>query len=97
VPDDCVGPLQEDCAQERQAQAALTRILSELDEPQRLTFVLYELRGWTMARIAEATGCPVQTSYARLYAARRKVQAAATRHVKGAGPGPGASSQSCLG
>ena len=40
--------------------------------------MLYELEGLAMNEIAELLGCPVQTAYARLHAARRRVLGAFT-------------------
>jgi RNA polymerase sigma-70 factor (ECF subfamily) len=36
-------------------------------------FVLYEVEELEMKQIAEAVGCPLQTAYSRLHAARRYV------------------------
>jgi RNA polymerase sigma-70 factor (ECF subfamily) len=51
----------------------LDRALAELDEDKRAVFVLYEIEQLTMAEVAEAIGCPLQTAYSRLHAARRQV------------------------
>lgn len=45
-------------------------LLSQLDPDKRDVLVLYEIEGFTMKEIAEMLGCPVQTAYSRLYAAR---------------------------
>jgi RNA polymerase sigma-70 factor (ECF subfamily) len=47
-----------------------------LPEEQRAAIVLYEIDQLSMGETAEALGCPLQTAYSRLYAARSKVQAA---------------------
>ncbi len=60
----------------RQARAALDRILDRLDDDKRSVFVLYEIEELTMAEVAEALGCPLQTAYSRLHAARKIVGAA---------------------
>jgi len=60
----------------RQAKAVLDEALSGLDEDKRAVFVLYEIEQLTMAEVAEAVGCPLQTAYSRLYAARKAVTAA---------------------
>jgi RNA polymerase sigma-70 factor (ECF subfamily) len=60
----------------KQARAVLDRILDGLDEEKRATFVLFELEQLPMAEVAELTQVPVQTAYARLYAARRIVEQA---------------------
>jgi RNA polymerase sigma-70 factor, ECF subfamily len=38
--------------------------------------VLYELEGLTMKEVAEVVGCPLQTAYSRLHAARERLTAA---------------------
>ena len=63
----------------REARRMLDDILSELDEDKRAVFVLYEIESLTMNDVAEAVGCPLQTAYSRLHAARALVTAAARR------------------
>jgi RNA polymerase sigma-70 factor, ECF subfamily len=63
----------------RQARATLDRILDELDDDKRSVFVLYEIEELTMAEAAEALGCPLQTAYSRLHAARKVVEAGVAR------------------
>jgi RNA polymerase sigma-70 factor (ECF subfamily) len=63
----------------------LDDILSELDEDKRAVFVLYEIESLPMNDVAEAVGCPVQTAYSRLHAARALVTAAARRRQEGRG------------
>jgi RNA polymerase sigma-70 factor (ECF subfamily) len=62
----------------RQARRLLNRILDELTEEQRAVFVLYEIEELSMSDVAEALGCPLQTAYSRLSAARRHVEIRAT-------------------
>jgi RNA polymerase sigma-70 factor (ECF subfamily) len=59
----------------RQARATLDRILDTLDDDKRSVFVLYEIEELTMAEVADALGCPLQTAYSRLHAARKIVEA----------------------
>ena len=54
----------------------LERVLYQLPEEQAHVFVLYELEELTMSEVAAALGCPLQTAYSRLYAARKAVLAA---------------------
>lgn len=61
------------------AKRVLDQLLAQLDVDKRVTFVLFELEGMSMADIAEATECPLKTAYARLYAARRHVEKNARR------------------
>jgi RNA polymerase sigma-70 factor (ECF subfamily) len=63
----------------REARTHLDRILSELDDDKRAVFVLYEIESLPMNDVAEAVGCPVQTAYSRLHAARALVATAAKR------------------
>jgi RNA polymerase sigma-70 factor, ECF subfamily len=44
-----------------------------------VVFVLYELEELPMAEVAAGIGCPVQTAYSRLHAARKQVEAAVVR------------------
>jgi RNA polymerase sigma-70 factor (ECF subfamily) len=63
----------------RRALAWLDEVLDGLDDPKRAVFVLFEIEQVPMTEVAAAVGCPVQTAYARLYAARRHIEAAARR------------------
>ncbi len=63
----------------RQARAMLDRALDELDDDKRAVFVLFEIEELPMADVAEAVGCPLQTAYSRLHAARERVSAAVRR------------------
>jgi RNA polymerase sigma-70 factor (ECF subfamily) len=56
-----------------QARAMLDLALRELDEDKRAVFVLYEIEGLEMKDVAEVVGCPLQTAYSRLHAARKRV------------------------
>jgi RNA polymerase sigma-70 factor (ECF subfamily) len=64
----------------REARAKLDAILGELDDDKRAVFVLHEIEQETMADVAEAVGCPLQTAYSRLHAARAKVEKAVAKH-----------------
>ncbi|MCY1083479.1 RNA polymerase sigma factor [Archangium lansingense] len=79
LPEGTQAPEQVEVVARRQARALLDRLLDELDEDKRAVFVLFELEQWPMAEVAQAVGCPVQTAYARLYAAREWVQRAVAR------------------
>lgn len=61
------------------ALAVALEILDELDDDKRAVFVLYEVEQLPMSEVAEAVGCPLQTAYSRLYAARRDVERRLTR------------------
>jgi RNA polymerase sigma-70 factor (ECF subfamily) len=81
-PEVAVAATQHGEAERRQARERLLAALDGLPEEQREVFVLYEIEQLAMAEIAETVGCPLQTAYARLYAARTKVQTA----MKGTDP-----------
>jgi len=59
------------------AKNELLQLLAQLDEDKRTVLVLYEIEGLGMSEVAEIVGCPVQTAYSRLHAARAIVLAAA--------------------
>ncbi len=67
-----------------QARAILDRILDALDDDKRAVFVLYEIEQLTMAEVADAVSCPLQTAYSRLHAARKLVEAGIERARLGA-------------
>jgi RNA polymerase sigma-70 factor (ECF subfamily) len=62
---------QHDALERSQGWPALRRLLDALDAEKREVFVLYELEELPMREVAEACGCPLQTAYSRLHAARR--------------------------
>ncbi len=66
-----------------QARALLDAALGELDEDKRAVFVLYEIEQLEMKDVAEAIGCPLQTAYSRLHAARKRVTESIERRVRG--------------
>ncbi len=59
-----------------ESRAFVRELLADLDEDKRAVLVLYEIEGLTMREVAEVVGCPLQTAYSRLHAARDLVQAA---------------------
>lgn len=74
-----IDPSQESDAALREARATLDRILDSLDDDRRAVFVLFEIEELPMTEVAFAVGCPLQTAYSRLHAARRDVEAAMHR------------------
>ncbi|HET9931942.1 MAG TPA: RNA polymerase sigma factor [Polyangiaceae bacterium] len=62
------GPLED--LQMRELWQRLLQGLDGLDEDKRAAFVLYEIEELTVREVAEAMGCPLQTAYSRLHAAR---------------------------
>jgi RNA polymerase sigma-70 factor (ECF subfamily) len=63
--------------QRREMRAQLDRLLDALDDDKRAVFVLYEIEELAMREIAQIVGCPLQTAYNRLYAARALLKRAA--------------------
>jgi RNA polymerase sigma-70 factor (ECF subfamily) len=47
--------------------------LEQLDDDKRAVFVLYEIEDLDMKEVAVAVGCPIQTAYSRLHAARLQI------------------------
>jgi RNA polymerase sigma-70 factor (ECF subfamily) len=64
---------QEERVENREALALGEELLARLSTEQREVFVLYEVEELGMAEIAEAVGCPLQTAYSRLHAARARI------------------------
>lgn len=60
-------------------RARLEHALGRLDSDKREVFVLFELEGMDMKDVADMIGCPLNTAYSRLYAARNVVRQALSR------------------
>lgn len=88
LPDERHSAPQLKALEREQARALLDEALAALDEDKRAVFVLYEIEELDMPRVAEALGCPLQTAYSRLYAARKKVEAEVRRRVQQEGGAP---------
>lgn len=58
---------------------AVQALLESLDPEKREVVVLYEVEGFSMKEVAEIVGCPLQTAYSRLHAARELMLAALKR------------------
>ena len=67
-------PGQEAHLSAKQAKQRLHQALDQLDEQKRAVFVLYEIEGLSMNQVVQATGCPLQTGYSRLRAARAELK-----------------------
>jgi RNA polymerase sigma-70 factor (ECF subfamily) len=63
----------------RRACALLEGLLIQLDEEKRTVFVLFEIEGLPMTEIVKIVGCPLQTAYSRLHAARKAMRALVVR------------------
>ncbi len=83
-----------DQLQNAQTLALLEQALAELPDEARETFVLYEIEELSMKEIADMLGCPLQTAYSRLHAAREHVRKRfRTRHTPGQDPSAVATSR----
>jgi RNA polymerase sigma-70 factor (ECF subfamily) len=74
VPDSQAQAGQFDALLHRQLSARLLATLERLDDDKRAAFVLYEIEELALKEVAEALGCPLQTAYSRLTAARTFVR-----------------------
>ena len=54
----------------RRNAKAVNAVLGCMGAPKRAVFVLYELEELPMSEVAKIAGCPLQTAFSRLYAAR---------------------------
>ena len=70
------APTQLDDLVDQEALALGSQLLRELPPVQREVFWLYEVEELSMPEIARMVGCPLQTAYSRLHAARRRILAA---------------------
>jgi RNA polymerase sigma-70 factor (ECF subfamily) len=73
----------EHTAESRRTCAELEAFLARLDEEKRTVFVLYELEELPMTEVASAVGCPLQTAYSRLHAARKAMRTLVQRQRLG--------------
>ena len=79
VTEQAAPPTQHEDYARSEARALLRVLLQSLDEDKRAVFVLYEIEELSMKEISEAVGCPLQTAYSRLHAARKLILEAAER------------------
>jgi RNA polymerase sigma-70 factor, ECF subfamily len=82
IPEITVPEAQTAAIERAQAAALLDAILDQLDDDKRGVFMLFELEQMPMQEVAAAMGCPLQTAYTRLHAAREHVTAAIERWKK---------------
>lgn len=75
-PESAYAATQERSVALSEALGLLEAALDRLPPPQRAAFVLYEIEELDMTEVASALGCPLQTAYSRLHAARKVVMAA---------------------
>jgi RNA polymerase sigma-70 factor, ECF subfamily len=65
-----------------ESRAFVQQLLEGLDDDKRTVLVLYEIEGLTMREVSEVIGCPLQTAYSRLHAARDLLRVAWERSQK---------------
>jgi RNA polymerase sigma-70 factor, ECF subfamily len=73
-------------AERAELRELLQSVLEQLDDEKRAIFVLYEVEDLDMREVAKAVGCPLQTAYSRLHAARRIVSDAMRQHASSEPP-----------
>ena len=73
------APSPADVVAKREAARVLDALLAELDDEKRAVLVLVELEQMSVADVAEALDVNVNTTHARLRAARQQFEAAAAR------------------
>ena len=78
-PEQIEVPRQERDAEVVRLSAQLSRLLDLLNDDQRAVLVLYEIEELPMKEVAAAVGCPLQTAYSRLHAARAALKVALTQ------------------
>jgi RNA polymerase sigma-70 factor (ECF subfamily) len=71
----------------KQKRQLLESLLERLNEDQRAAFVLFEIEGSSGEEIAALTGVPINTVWARIHKARKKLQEQAERVEKRQGRG----------
>ena len=71
----------------KQKRELLVQLLEKLSDDQRTAFVLFEIEGTSGDEIAALMGVPVNTVWARIHKARRKLQEQAERFEKRQGRG----------
>lgn len=59
-----------------ESRAFVESLLETLDDDKRAVLVLYEIEGLSMREVADVVGCPLQTAYSRLHAARELLRVA---------------------
>ncbi len=71
----------------KQKRELLAQLLERLNEDQRAAFVLFEIEGKSGEEVASLTGVPINTVWARIHKARKKLQEQAQRFEKRQGRG----------
>jgi len=64
-----------DSLETKEKHALLERLLDKLNDTERAALVLFEIDGYSGEKIAEIQGVPVNTVWARIHKARKKLKA----------------------
>jgi RNA polymerase sigma-70 factor (ECF subfamily) len=70
------GPSPAESLETREKRMLLERLLGKLNESERAALILFEIDGYSGEEIAELEGVPVNTVWARIHRARKKLNAA---------------------
>jgi RNA polymerase sigma-70 factor (ECF subfamily) len=76
------GPNPADSLEAKEQGQLLEQLLTSLNEEQRAAFVLFEIEGYSGDEIAKVQGVPINTVWARIHKARKKLQAGISRLEK---------------
>lgn len=82
LPEMAIASSQHESLEAVRARARLADVLSGMEETKQMVFMLYELDELPMTKVALMVGCPLQTAYSRLHAARREIVAAFSEDEK---------------
>jgi RNA polymerase sigma-70 factor (ECF subfamily) len=69
-----------DSLETSEKRVLLERLLEKLNESERAAVVLFEIDGYSGEEIAEIQGVPVNTVWARIHKARKKLKASLAKH-----------------
>jgi RNA polymerase sigma-70 factor, ECF subfamily len=69
------GPSPADALETSEKRATLARLLTKLNDTERAALVLFEIDGYSGEEIAEVQGVPINTVWARIHKARKKLKA----------------------
>ncbi|HET7540996.1 MAG TPA: RNA polymerase sigma factor [Polyangiaceae bacterium] len=69
-----------DCLETNEKRVLLEKLLGKLNESERAAVVLFEIDGYSGEEIADIQGVPVNTVWARIHKARKKLKASLEKH-----------------
>jgi RNA polymerase sigma-70 factor (ECF subfamily) len=71
-----------DSAETNEKRELFERLVQRLSESERAALMLFEVHGYSGERVAQVQGIPVNTVWARVHSARRKLRASLARFEK---------------